>query len=51
MKNYNVSVKIISKNEFEVKARNEEEAIDKTEKIIFDSNFSSLNLDNKKYHF
>ena len=51
MKNYNVAVKIISKNEFEVSAKNEEAAIDKIEKIVFDSEFLAMNFGNKKVHF
>lgn len=33
MKKYNVSVKIISKNDFEIMANNEEKAIDKIEEF------------------
>ena len=50
MKRYNVSVKIVSKNEFEIYADNEEEALDIVQALAFNKNYSVLE-ENKKYHF
>lgn len=48
MKKYDVSVKIISESKFEVKAENEEEAMDSAEKIVLNTKFLLLNLDDRK---
>lgn len=50
MNKYNVTVKIISKNDFEIIANDEEEAIDKVQAFAFNKNYSLVE-DNKKYHF
>lgn len=48
MKEYDVIVKIISQSDFEVKAKNEEEAMDIAEKIVLDTKFLLLNIDKRK---
>lgn len=48
MKDYDVKVKIISQSKFEVEAENEDEAVGMVEKIVLDTVFLSLNLDDKK---
>lgn len=48
MKEYDVKVKIISQSDFEVKAKNEEEAMDIAEKIVLKTKFLLLNIDSRK---
>lgn len=50
MKKYNVSVKIISKNDFEIMANNEEKAIDKIEEFVLNKNHLLID-DDKEYEF
>lgn len=48
MKEYDVKVKIISQSDFEVKAKNEEEAMAIAEKIVLETKFLLLNIDSRK---
>ena len=48
MKEYDVKVKIVSQSDFEVKAKNEEEAMDIAEKIVLETKFLLLNIDSRK---